>query len=643
MRGGKRAINWGMLYVLKLPKSVGDQVDALFRFIHAKREQALIGRIISLKVLALNEMQKSLREQLEQARKTCADLLRENPTDLSALVGQGLVKFQMGRTEEAEAWMETALMLAPESVDVTYGYGTIRMSQRKYALALPLMQRVIALKPNHAKAHHCIAIALMETGDLVGALAAFVKSLKINQLDSDVFNDMGNLLKDMGRLSEAAVCYEQALLLKPDNHLAMNNLGVVRFLQNDLDSAETLHKSALAVQSDYPEALSNLATVRRLKGDVNGAISFCQKALALRQDYPEALNNLGNALRDARRLDEAVVTYENAVRLRPEDADFHLNLSMAMLALGRFEEGWREYKWRWKSRQLSPALQAFSKPEWQGEAGEGRVLLIHSEQGFGDTLQFCRYAPMARERGFHVVMRVQRPVARLLQSLNGVEKVVADGDALPSFDLHCPMMSLPFALRTTVETIPAELPYLSPNPADVNRWGRRMAALADGALRVGLVWAGSLRTRSPDLIATDRDRSVAPETIASLMEVQGVRFFSLQKDGSRAPYSFHVIDWMADCHDFADTAALIMNLDLVIGVDTAAVHLAGALDKPFWLLNRFNSCWRWLVERDDSPWYPGTLRLFGQKELGNWDEVVARVRDALAEKVSEVSPPPTNG
>ncbi len=588
-------------------------------------------------------MQKSLKEQLEQARETCADLLRENPTDLRALVGQGLIKFLAGRTEEAEAWMETALTLAPESVDVTYGYGAIRMSQRKYALALSLMQRVIALKPNHAKAHHCIAIALMETGDLVGALAAFVKSLKINPLDSDVFNDMGNLLKDMGRLSEASVCYEQALFLMPDNHLAMNNLGVVRFLQNDLDSAETLHKRALAIQSDYPEALSNLATVRRLKGDVNGAISFCQKALALRQDYPEALNNLGNALRDARRLDEAVVTYENALRLKPEDAEFHLNLSMAMLTLGRFEEGWREYKWRWKSQQLSHALQAFSKPEWQGEAGEGRVLLIHSEQGFGDTLQFCRYAPMARERGFHVVMSVQRPLARLLQSLNGVEKVVADGDVLPYFDLHCPMMSLPFALSTTVETIPAKLPYLSPNPADVNRWGRRMAALADGALRVGLVWAGSLRTRSPDLIATDRDRSVAPETIAPLMEVQGVRFFSLQKDGSRVLDSSHVIDWMADCHDFADTAALIMNLDLVIGVDTAVVHLAGALDKPFWLLNRFNSCWRWLAERDDSPWYPGTLRLFGQKELGNWDEVVVRVRDALAEKASEVSPPSTNG
>jgi Flp pilus assembly protein TadD len=587
----------------------------------------------------LNETEKSLKEQIEQAWKACEDFLHENPANFRALTLEGLIRFQQGHVEEAEAWMEKALSLAPESVDVAYGYGLILMVQKKYTPALILMQRVIALKSDHAEAHQCIAKALRETGDLAGALAAFTKSLEINPLDSDAYNDMGNVLKDMGRLPEASVCFERALSLKPDHHLAMNNLGVVRFLQNDLDGAETLHRNALAVQSGFPEALGNLGMVRRLKGDLEGAISLCQEALALRSDYPEALNNLGNALKDARRLHEAVATYEDALRLKPEDADFHLNLSMAMLTLGRFEEGWREYRWRWKSQQLSPAFKDFSKPEWQGEAGEGRVLLIHSEQGFGDTLQFCRYAPLARERGFRVLIGVQRPLVRLIQSLDGVEKVVADDDPLPRFDLHCPMMSLPFALRTTVETIPAGLPYLSACPADVNRWGERMAALEDGALRVGLVWAGSLRNRSPDLIATDRNRSIAPETLAPLMETQGVRFFSLQKDRPRVPDALHIIDWMADCRDFADTAALIMNLDLVIGVDTAVVHLAGALGKPFWLLNRFNSCWRWLDERDDSPWYPGTLRIFRQKEMGNWKEVLARVRDALSEMVAKASPP----
>jgi hypothetical protein len=229
-------------------------------------------------------------------------------------------------------------------------------------------------------------------------------------------------------------------------------------------------------------------------------------------------------------------------------------------------------------------------------------------------------------------MAVPVPLKRLIQSLDGVEEVVTGGDVLAHFDLHCPMMSLPFVFHTTVETIPAKLPYLSPDSADVALWRDRVAALADDSLKVGLFWAGGLRASSPDLIATDRKRSVAPEIMAPLMDVPGVQFFSLQKLGTRCPDAFHLIDWMADCHDFADTAALIMNMDLVIGVDTAVAHLAGALGKPVWLLNRFNSCWRWLVERDDSPWYPGTLRLFCQKKMDDWNDVVMRVRDALAQR-----------
>jgi hypothetical protein len=432
------------------------------------------------------------------------------------------------------------------------------------------------------------------------------------------------------------MCHEQALSLAPGNQKVMNNLGVVRFLSNDLDGAQALYEAALAVQPDFPEVLSNLATIRRSKGDFGTAIFCCQKALALRGDYPEAFNNLGNALRDAMRLDEAVVAYEQAVRLKPDAADFHMNLGMALLGRGRFEEGWREYRWRWKSSQLSSSSRVLEQPEWEGEPGEGRVILVHAEQGFGDTLQFCRYAPLIRERGFRVIMLVQRPLARLIKSLADVDQVVAEGDPLPDFDVHCPMMSLPFALGTTLEAIPAAIPYLSADPVDVQRWRERMAALPDSDLRVGLVWAGNSRSRSPDLIATDRARSLAPQNFAPLVGVGGVRFFSLQKDGARAPGDFHLIDWMEYCNDFADTAAHIVNLDLVIGVDTAVAHLAGALGKPFWMLNRFNSCWRWLENREDSPWYPETLRIFAQRRPGNWDEVFARVRGALAERASRL-------
>ena len=577
----------------------------------------------------MDEKKKSSEKQPEEVRGACETISSEGPASCRSLILQGLIEFQRGRPDEAEASLRKALLIDPDSVDANYGYGTILMVRQKHREALAMMQRVVALAPEHGKAHHAIGRMLKDTGDLAGGLDALEKSLKINPHDIDVLTDRGNTLKDMGRLPEATLCHERALGLSPGNHLVMNNLAVVRFLNYELEGAVALYESALAVRPDFPEALSNLATVRRLQGDFEGAISCCLKALSLQPDYPEALNNLGNALKDARRLEEAAAVYERAVALRPDDADFHLNLAMAMLGLGRFEKGWKEYGWRWKTRHLSSIRKAFEKPEWEGEPGEGRVILLHAEQGFGDTLQFCRYAPMVKERGFRVMMLVERPLARLLQSLCGVEKVICEGAPLPEFDLHWPMMSLPFALGTTVETIPAEIPYLRADPADVEKWRERLGTLPEADLRVGLVWAGSSRSRSPDLIAADRARSIGPEKFATLGGVRGVRFFSLQKDGAKAPDGFDIIDWMEHCKDFGDTAAFITNLDLVIGVDSAVAHLAGALGKPFWLLNRFNSCWRWLIDREDSPWYPGVLRVFNQKRMGDWDEVFARVRSAL--------------
>jgi Flp pilus assembly protein TadD len=616
-----------------------------------KTKEHLINQMTSLEALVFNKTGEDRQEQLKEAQKICTDILLENPENPYFICMRGIVDFHLGQREAGEDWMEKAFILAPQSIVIIYNYALILMDQKKFAAALPLMMRFVALKPDHAKAYWCIGKALRETGDSEGALAAFNKSLEINPQDTEALNDMrntlaeawsdkGTTLKEIGRLPEAATCYEQALALKPDHHGYINNLGVIHFLQNDLDGAEALYQEALTIQPAFPDALCNLGAILGLKGDLDGAILNFQKALALRPDYPVVLNNLGNALKDAKRFEEAIATYKDALRIEPDNAEVHKDLALALLALGRFDEGWRESEWRWKSKQQSHDFRDFAQPEWQGEAGHGRTLLIHAEQGFGDTLQFCRYAPLVKERGFHVVMEVPLPLKRIIHSLDGVEEVVTSGDVLPSFDLHCPMMNLPLAFHTTLDTIPATLPYLSPDPADSAKWRDRVAALANDALKVGLVWAGSSRAhlQSPHLIAIDRKRSVAPEVLAPLMDVPDVQFFSLQKEGTRAPDAFHLIDWMADCHDFADTAALIMNLDLVISVDTAVAHLAGALGKPVWLLNRFNSCWRWLAQRDDSPWYPRTLCLFHQKEMGNWDEVILRVRAALAERHSVCLP-----
>jgi hypothetical protein len=262
---------------------------------------------------------------------------------------------------------------------------------------------------------------------------------------------------------------------------------------------------------------------------------------------------------------------------------------MALLARGDLTAGWEEYEWRWKTPQMISERRHLAQPQWQGESGNGQTLLIHAEQGFGDTLQFCRYASLAAARGLRVIMEVQAPLVRLLRSLPGVEMVIGRGEELPSFDLQSPLLSLPRALRTTVETIPGATPYLHVDPAAVADWSARINTITSQSPRIGLVWAGNPRNHSPTLAAIDRRRSMAPERLTPLFELPSLQFFNLQKDGPAAPKAFSLIDLMSEIDDFADTAALISNLDLVISVDTAVAHLAAALGKPVWMLNRFDS------------------------------------------------------
>ncbi len=583
-----------------------------------------------------------LQKRLATAMKHCIDFLRRHPEDANVYLVQGIYAFLCGRLNEAENLMIKALCLSPQSIPILYNYAIILMHQKKNDIAVFFMMRVVELNQGHVKAYWHLGNIYRSSCNLEGSLSAFNKALEYEPNNPEILNDKGNTLAAMNNLAEAAACFEQALSFKPNDHYLLNNLGLIRFMQNDLDAAENLYRTALNYNQAHPEILSNLSATHRLKGNLEEAIHDSRQALTLRPDSLDALNNLGNALKDARRIEEAIVAYRKALHIAPDNADIHKNLSMALLALGHFNEGWREYEWRWQSQQLRHSARNFSRPLWNGEAGEGKTILIHAEQGFGDTLQFCRYAPLIKARGFRVIMAVPPPLKRLVQSLDGVEKVISSTtEEIPSFDLHCPMMSLPLAFRTVPDTIPSEVPYLWPRSADVDKWAERMVALKSNAFKVGLVWSGSARSYSPDLIATDKKRSIALNVLSPLMDVPNIQFFSLQKERAQAAEGFHLIDWMSDCHDFADTAAFITNLDLVISVDTAVAHLAGALGKPVWVINRFNSCWRWFVGRDDSPWYP-SLRLFNQKESGNWGEVVLRIRTALEKRffIEEAEPAP---
>jgi Flp pilus assembly protein TadD len=516
----------------------------------------------------------------------------------------------------------------PDSAELHYIYANILAAQKKHAEAVIAFRRSIVLKPNYAQAYCDLGAVFWECGDDANAIKAYYDALAIDPNYSKVLNNLGLILQNKGALAKAANCFGRAIAAKPDYPLPLNNLGVICFSLGKMDEAESLYRRALALKPDYPGALSNLGIILLHRGAFAESISFCKKALALQPDYPEALNNLGNALEATGRLPEAIAVFEKAIALKGDNPDYQNNLAMALLAAGRFEEGWRAYEWRWKTKQFVNVLRDVAKPLWRGEATEGRILLVRAEQGFGDTLQFCRYAPLAVARGLRVMLEVQPALVKLMGSLKGVEHVIAQGRPLPDFDLYCPMMSLPAAFNTRLETIPADVPYLAVNAECVNTWRNRLSDGNNKRMKVGLVWAGKPRFNSPDLIAVDRRRSMVPDLLAPLMDIPGIRFYSLQKDGPPAPKEFGLIDVMDECGDFADTAAIICNLDLIISVDTAVAHLAGALGKPVWLLNRFDSCWRWLQTGEASPWYP-TLRLFRQPTPGDWKSVVACVRNEL--------------
>jgi Glycosyltransferase family 9 (heptosyltransferase) len=306
--------------------------------------------------------------------------------------------------------------------------------------------------------------------------------------------------------------------------------------------------------------------------------------------------------------------------------------------IGDFARGWQQHECRWETAQLRTAKRHFLQPLWIGADDiAGKTILLHAEQGFGDTLQFCRYVPRVQERGAHVILEVPKPLRELMSTLPCMVQIVSRGDPLPAFDLHCPLLSLPLAFGTLIETIPSRTPYLAAPENKRSAWRDRPGKHGLGKHerpRVGLVWAGDPRKNLPGANRVDRRRSLQFDRLAPVLQVRECEFYSLQKGDDAqtqlrdSTLDHRIIDWSADFHDFSDTAALIENLDLVIAVDTAVAHLAGALGKPLWLINRYNTCWRWLLDRDDSPWYP-TARLFRQDKSRVWDGVIARVQAAL--------------
>ncbi len=568
---------------------------------------------------------------------------------------------QAGRMEAAEAGYREVLVVDPQHADAWHLLGLLAHQAGQHTTAIERIGRAVAACPDQAAFHCNLGLALKDQGQPEKAAASFRKAIEIRPEFAEAHNNLGNAQRMLGQIDEAVENYTRALQIRPDYAQAHNNLGAAlqqqgqpeaavasfhRAIRIDPDYAEAYNnlgfalaeqkkpeqaeerfRRALQIDPQYADAHNNLGNALKDQGQLPEAEAAYRRTLEIAPDYVEAHSNLGSALMDQGRLDEAEEAYVQALRIRPNHASTRLNRSLAWLVGGDFRRGWREYEWRWKTPACRP--RDFSQPLWDGSTLTGRTILLHAEQGFGDTLHFVRYAAMVRRHGGTVLLECQPPLLPILQGCEGVDRLIGRGDDLPDFDVHCPLMSLPHVFGTTLDDVPADVPYLVADEELVARWKTRLDGI-DG-FRVGIAWQGN--RNHPGF----QFRRIPLAGFAPLADVPGVRLVSLQKGEGVEQLDelggqFEVARLGDDVDEasgaFMDTAAVMKNLNLVITSDTAVAHLAGALRVPVWLGIHVAQDWRWLLDRDDTPWYP-TMRLFRQQRFGEWGEVFERIQAEL--------------
>ncbi|MBI1206285.1 MAG: tetratricopeptide repeat protein [Azospirillum sp.] len=504
---------------------------------------------------------------------------------------------------------------------------------RRLQALWPGHDAVRRLQARHTEADLAAARAAAAADDRDTATRLFQKILSVAPGSMAAHAEYGMLCQKQKRHAEAIASFEHLARRMPKNASVHYNLGLCLQLQGRLDEAEECLRLAIEHQPDLVDAYNDLGTLLYRCGRLDEAHDCLKRCLGLRPGHVNALGNLTVVLRSLGRFDEAIGHTRAALAMQPDTAELHWNFAVLLLMAGRFEEGWRESEWRWKMPNFPSPPRNFLQPQWQGEPLEGRTILLHGEQGLGDTLQFVRYVPMVAARGARIVLEVQPPLLELCRGLPGVAELRALGTALPPFDLHAPLLSLPAQFDTRLGRIPAEIPYLQPPAAAARRWAERLPK--GDSFKVGLVWGGSVTH------ANDRNRSVPFRRFERFRRITGVTFHALQKGPATLQAatkgSLAMVDLGPALGDFAETAAAVAQLDLVITVDTSVAHLAGAIGRPVWVMIPFPPDWRWLTEREDTPWYP-TMRLFRQTRPGDWEEVIERVATALERLVHPPAP-----
>jgi len=567
--------------------------------------------------------------QILEAGQIYRDVLLEEPGNPDALNLLGVVMQAAGDLETAIDLLTQATELAPNFFGGFANLGNALQAFGRLDDAVNAFEQAIVLNPESMETANNLASVYNEQKRFDEAKTAAEKAISLYPNFPEALVNKGNALAGLCKEFDAIEAYTSALSLNPMHASALFNLANAYADQGNYEAAVAPYQRAIAVDDGDADKHFNLAITLLKLDRFAAAVAAFEAALELQPEHVDALCNIACALQSLGRTGEAIERLSRAIAHQPDSPDLHWNLALASLQHGDYETGWREYKWRWQTPTFIAYRRNFEAPEWNGEDLQGRTLLIHTEQGFGDGIQFCRLASQAAAAGGRVVLECRPQLTRLLGSLDGVAERIDLGQRLPDYDVQIPLMCLPRVLGLTLQSVPTDIPYLSP-PEGVAIDSRIAEA---SCLKVGLAWAGS-RTR-----LDNSKRSCDLAQFAGLFKVPNVKFFSLQVGDARdqlgtVPVADNVVDLGQDFADFADTAAAIQALDLVISVDTSVLHLAGALGEPAWGVLSAPSGFLWMNDREDSPWYP-TIRLFRQPEPGDWTSVFAKLCTALVDLAVE--------
>ncbi|MBC8106716.1 MAG: glycosyltransferase family protein [Anaerolineae bacterium] len=477
---------------------------------------------------------------------------------------------------------------------------------------------------SRAESLHNDGIAALRAKNFSAAIDLISQAIALDPRNARYHVNRGEAYRQANQAERALADFRRATELDPSNATAHYNLGLALRAANEIDESIAHYREAIGLKPDYVKAHYNLANTLRARGDLVAAEQSYRNAMALNPEQAEPWNNLGELLSELMRIDEATAAFDRAIGLKSDHAGARYNRGFLDLLRGEYRTGWDAYEWRWRMPLFANSAPRFAQPMWDGSDLAGKTILLLGEQGVGDNIQFARYATLIAERGGRVVLRCQKSVASLLATIRGVERAVDETDPLPNFDTWIPMMSLPRVFGTTLENVPSNVPYVFPDPQKVEDWRSKIGPHRS-KLNIGLAWAGNANQ------ANDRNRSANLSLLQPLAGVADTKIFSLQKGPATSqigPSNLNLIDLTNGVADFSDTAALIANLDVVVSVCTSVAHVAGAMGKPTLTMLCYNADWRWLMRREDSPWYP-TMKLFRQEKQGDWESVAIRVRDEL--------------